>query len=227
MSEKEKKDNQWLKKLFQPPSQDKKKKIPLHYVLLLGCVGLMLMVLANMVISDDENDLSSGPSEPVYSDPPRENDEETEEAFGKTTEDPNSMQDYENRYENQLKEILNQIAGVSNTDVMITFAESEKSIFERNRNQKQQNTKEVDREGGTREVEDFTEDEQVVIVRTGDTEEPILVKTEKPSVSGVLVVARGVENAQVKSYVVEAVSRVLDVPTHRVSVMPKKIEEDE
>ena len=72
----------------------------------------------------------------------------------------------------------------------------------------QQHTEEVDREGGTRQVEDISEDEQVVTIQTGDSEEPLLVKTEKPEVSGVLVVARGVENVQVKSFVVEAVSRV-------------------
>ncbi|KMK76990.1 stage III sporulation protein AG [Alkalihalobacillus pseudalcaliphilus] len=229
MKNKSKSDEQWFKKLFATSNQETKKKIPLHYVLLVGCVGLMMMLLANWVLPEEERSLNETPSEPVYSDPPRENDEsdEVEETFGRSNENLETMQDYEMRYENQLRDILNEITGVSNTTVMITFSETEKKIFEKNRNRKQQHTEEVDREGGTRQVEDISEDEQVVTIQTGDSEEPLLVKTEKPEVSGVLVVARGVENVQVKSFVVEAVSRVLDVPAHRVSVMPKKIEEDE
>ncbi|WP_273717011.1 stage III sporulation protein AG [Alkalihalobacillus pseudalcaliphilus] len=229
LKNKSKSDEQWFKKLFATSNQETKKKIPLHYVLLVGCVGLMMMLLANWVLPEEERSLNETPSEPVYSDPPRENDEsdEVEETFGRSNENLETMQDYEMRYENQLRDILNEITGVSNTTVMITFSETEKKIFEKNRNRKQQHTEEVDREGGTRQVEDISEDEQVVTIQTGDSEEPLLVKTEKPEVSGVLVVARGVENVQVKSFVVEAVSRVLDVPAHRVSVMPKKIEEDE
>lgn len=53
-----------------------------------------------------------------------------------------------------------------------------------------------------------------------------MISKEKPAVAGVLVVAEGVENVQVKAWVVEAVSRVLDVAPHRVSVMPKKMKEE-
>ncbi len=70
-------------------------------------------------------------------------------------------------------------------------------------------------------VEDENEEQQVVLVRQGDQEVPLLVETRKPEVRGVLVVAKGAEQATVQEWVVQAVSRVLDVPTHRISVMPK------
>ena len=53
-------------------------------------------------------------------------------------------------------------------------------------------------------------------------EGPIISETKKPSVRGVLVVAKGAENIQIKKWIIEAVTRSLDVPSHRVSVMPKK-----
>lgn len=65
-----------------------------------------------------------------------------------------------------------------------------------------------------------------MITRNGDQDEPLVISKEKPAVAGVLVVAEGVENVQVKAWVVEAVSRVLDVAPHRVSVMPKKMKEE-
>ncbi|UOQ42559.1 hypothetical protein MUN89_11240 [Halobacillus salinarum] len=60
------------------------------------------------------------------------------------------------------------------------------------------------------------------MVRQGDREVPLLTKTEKPKVSGVFVTAKGVDQLTVKGWVVEAVSRVLDVPSHRISVLPKQ-----
>ena len=54
-----------------------------------------------------------------------------------------------------------------------------------------------------------------------DKETPVVLRTEKPKVRGVLVVAKGVDNIQVKAMVKEAVIRLLDVPAHRVSVSPK------
>jgi stage III sporulation protein AG len=220
MNRDDQKDQQWLQSLFKKPENGKKKRLPLHYILLLGCVGLALMIAGNLLTTqtgDEDQTL------PVFN----EEEEEAEETFGqKTSAEPNSMQDYEMRYENQLKEVLDQVVGLSDVSIMINLAETERNVYEKNTNEKQQNTNETDREGGTRKVEDISRDEQLVITRNGDKEEPILIQKEKPSIRGVLVVAKGVENAQVKSWVVDAVSKVLDVPTHRVSVMPKKTKED-
>ncbi|WP_227938484.1 stage III sporulation protein AG [Alkalihalobacillus deserti] len=221
MNRDEQKDQQWLQNLFKKQDKGKKRRLPLHYVLLLGCVGLALMITGNLLTNpagDEEHSL------PAFNE---EKEEEDEPVFKRgSSVEPNSMQDYEMRYENQLKEQLEQIIGISDVSVMINLADTERNVYERNTNEKQQHTDETDREGGTRKVEDISRDEQLVIIRNGEKEEPILVQTEKPSIRGVLVVAKGVENAQVKSWVVEAVSRSLDVPTHRVSVMPKKTKED-
>ena len=106
--------------------------------------------------------------------------------------------------------------------VVIYVDASEKKEFEKNKVTQKQVTEETDQEGGKREVEDTSVDEQLVIIKNGDKEGPIVVETKKPKVSGVLVVAKGAENIQVKKWIIEAVTRALDVPSHRVSVMPKK-----
>jgi stage III sporulation protein AG len=85
-----------------------------------------------------------------------------------------------------------------------------------------QRTDETDREGGKRNVEDQSIDEKVVIVREGDKEAPIVVRTDKPAVRGVLIVAKGADNIEVKKMIINAVTRMLGVPSHRVSVLPKK-----
>lgn len=222
MNRKEQKDLQWIQTIFKKSDNGKKRKIPLHYLVLLGCVGVALMITGNLLTNpagDNEQSL------PVFSE---EEEEEEDEAVFKqeASAEPNSMEDYEMRYENQLKEVLEQVIGLSDVSVMINLAETERAVYEKNISSKEQRTDETDREGGTRTVDDLSKDEQLVIVRNGDKEVPVLVHKEKPEVRGVLVVAKGVENANSKSMVIEAVSRVLDVPTHRISVMPKKTKED-
>ncbi|WP_209123085.1 stage III sporulation protein AG [Alkalihalobacillus sp. BA299] len=220
MEKGEKGDKQWLKKLFDQKAGSPKKKNTIQYVIMILCVGVGLMILGNFIGEDN----SAPPSEPVFND---DEDEKAEPALGRNSSSgPMTMEDYEIRYENQLREVLEQMIGVSDVSIMINLAETEKSVYERNISTKHQKTDETDREGGTRKVDDLTRDEQVVIIRNGDSEEPLLVKKQKPEIRGVLVVAQGTDNIQVKSRVVEAVSRVLDVPAHRVSVMPKKLKEE-
>lgn len=218
----ENKDKQWLKKLFAKKGDGKKKKATtLHYFAMVLCVGVSLMILGSFFSSSEEERV-----QPVFK---SENNEESADtpAFGQgRSAEPYSMEDYEIRYENQLKEAIDEIIGVSDATVMINLAETENRVYEKNVSTKRQQTDETDREGGTRKVDDATRDEQVVVLRSGDKEEPLLIRKEKPQIRGVLVVAEGVENIQVKSMVVEAVSRVLDVPAHRVSVLPKKSKEE-
>ncbi len=77
-------------------------------------------------------------------------------------------------------------------------------------------------QGGKRKIEDSSQEQQLVIIREGEKEVPIVIETKKPEIRGVLVVASGADNIQVKSWIIEAVTRSLGVPSHRVAVMPKK-----
>ncbi|NUJ69844.1 stage III sporulation protein AG, partial [Pseudoalteromonas sp. 2102] len=71
-------------------------------------------------------------------------------------------------------------------------------------------------------IQDESTDEKIVIVRKGDEETPLVLQTRKPEIRGVLVVAKGADQVQVKKWIVEAVTRTLNVPSHRVAVLPKK-----
>jgi stage III sporulation protein AG len=99
---------------------------------------------------------------------------------------------------------------------------TEKKVLEKNVVVQSQKTEEVDREGGQRTVEDQSKDEQLVIIRDGEKEVPIVIETKKPAIRGVIVIAKGADNIQVKKWILESVTKLLDVPVHRVSVMPKK-----
>lgn len=132
------------------------------------------------------------------------------------------ISDYEHEYETELKSALDDMLGVNDVKVIVNVDATDEKIFEKNINTQNQTTDETDSNGGKRTVQDTSTNNQVVIVGNGDNQGPIVVQTKKPAIRGVLVVAKGADNIEVKMSIVEAVTRVLGVPSYRVAVMPEK-----
>lgn len=214
---------EWLKNLWAEgnkadPSHKKNNKI--YYVLILVLVGAALMIISDLWKAGEERSATTAM---------REMEEETEEAeaFGrKKDSNEGGMKTLENQYENQLKEALEQIVGVHDVTVVVNVEATAKTVLEKNLTLKNQTTVEEDKEGGTRKIEDQSTEDQLVLIKEGEKEVPIVLETRKPEVKGVLVVAGGAENIQIKKWIVEAVTRGLDVPSHKVAVMPKKSKGD-
>ncbi|HEY4551427.1 MAG TPA: stage III sporulation protein AG [Bacillus sp. (in: firmicutes)] len=217
--DKEKESNSWFKKQFFKDDQSNSKKGKYIYLIVVLTVGTMIMLISNLFINNE----SSQNALPTLKNNASIQTDENVETFGKKDSTGNSViGDYERAYEVQLKEALDSIVGVSDVSVVVNVDATEKQVLEKNRKSQTQLTDETDREGGKRKVEDQSTDEQLVIIQNGEKEVPIVVETKKPAIRGVLVVAKGADNIQVKKWIVEAVTRSLDVPSHRVSVLPKK-----
>lgn len=208
-----------FKQLLQPKGNKQQHKKLNHYFYLLIGAGILIMILSNIgsPFQSDGNHLAAIDSGSEAVD---------EEAAANPSSGPSSIVEYEKYYESQLKEILAEVIGVSNVSVKVNIASTEKKIHEKNRSNEKQVTEERDQEGGTRTIESHTIDEQVVITREGDNDKPIVIGSEKPKVTGVIVVAQGAEQMAVKQQIIEAVTRFLHVPSHQVSVLPKKIKEE-
>ncbi|MEK3890778.1 stage III sporulation protein AG [Bacillus sp. FSL K6-3431] len=191
-----------------------------YYLILLLLAGAIFMLMGNFFGKDPLSEPVSGLNQDA-------NDDNTAETMKQQdTGKNNRMKIYEEQYENQLKEALEQIVGVQAVTVVVNVESTESQVFEKNTTLKNQTTSEEDDKGGKRQVEDQSHEEQLVIVREGEKEVPIITETRKPSIKGVLVVAGGAENMQVKKWIIEAVTRSLDVPSHKVAVMPKKTKGD-
>ncbi|WP_243290204.1 stage III sporulation protein AG [Bacillus sp. FJAT-47783] len=198
------------------PGGDKKNSKS-QYVVVLFLIGIAFMIVSNFFSQSQRetmetiNDINGS---------------EGTEVFKQTDENQSTIDIFEQEYENQLKEALETIVGVDDVTVVVNVDSTSEKILEKNTVTQSQSTTESDRNGGTREVGDQSTDEQVVIIRKGDQEAPIVIKVEKPEIRGVLIVAKGVENIQIKKMMTDAVTRVLDVPSHRVAILPKKSKED-
>lgn len=186
-----------------------------RYLIVIALIGLLLLLLGN-VLKPKESEIVQESRED------KEIQEIASEEVSKETSTSLLVSELETSYEKDLEMMLDKIKGVSEAEVMVNLDSTNIKVYEKNLIKGQQTTDESDKNGGIRKVEDQTEETQLVQIRQGDQEVPLLVQTKKPNVRGVFVVAKGVDHATVKMWVVEAIAKVLDVPTHKVSVMPKK-----
>lgn len=209
-----------MKKLFNQLFRNNEgEKLPkkFNYIIILGLIGLLMLILSN--VFSDGTEKSQRNNEVLQESMEQPNEETSGVETNK--EGVAFEEEMETSYEKELEDMLNKIQGVSEAEVMVNLDSTNIHVYEKNLIKGSQTTEESDQHGGDRTVEDQTEESQVVLVRQGDREVPLLVQTKKPEVRGVFVIAKGAENKTVENWIVESVSRVLDVPTHRISVMPK------
>lgn len=189
----------------------RKPKKRFRLLVLMGLVGVKILLLASFFQSnqqDQGNQSSLFQPEKETSSPP-------------VTEANQKMERYEKEYESELAEILSQIVGVDDVSVVVNLDSTEEDIIFMDQRNTEQVTTEMDTKGGNRSIRNETDDRKPAFYQDRDGEKPLIVKKLKPKVRGILVVARGVENLQVKAAVIEAIQRTLDVPVHRISVLPK------
>lgn len=185
-------------------------------MLILALVGLMLLLVGKVFSPSDEE-----PPQQLAQQLESESEETAKPVRSEENATTSNIAELEDSYKKDLESMLNNIKGVSEAEVMVNLESTNIKVYEKNLIYGQQTTDESDKNGGTRKVQDSTEEAQTVLVRQGEGEVPLLIQTKKPEVRGVFVVAKGADHASVKKWIVESTSRVLDVPTHRVSVMPK------
>src|SRR5699024_8093510 len=206
---------QKLKDLFEPSTTDAKKKSnKFSYLLMIGLIGLFILLVSNIFSSPSE--------QRTVTEPPLQNNEhKTIKTSSKEGTREEEKEKLEKNYEEDLEKMIENIQGVTHVEVMVNLDSTNVKVFEKNIIKGTQTTDETDTNGGQRKVKDNTEESEVVLIRQGDQEVPILVQTKKPDVRGVFIVANGVEDATKKMWVIESVAKVLGVPPHRISVMPK------
>jgi stage III sporulation protein AG len=214
-----------IKRLFKNQSNDNKdnngkKKTSYQTLVLLLIVGIGLMLLSHFYGTRSGKGLNQGEAKPVSVNQNVSDFKSTEKKSF------NTMQDYADYYQENLKDILSKVMGVSNVNVWITLSTSEQNVYEKDDKTDQTRTSEEDHNGGTRTTTQTSNDENIVIMDGGNGKGPILVTKRSPIVEGVVVVADGVQSPTVKNWIKDAASSVLNVPSYKVIVIPAKSKED-
>ncbi len=136
------------------------------------------------------------------------------------TEEINLEGDYSKYLEARLASILEKLDGVGEVSVMITLEESIESVPASNTTRTIETTKEVDAQGGTREVN--REDTNVQVITSNSNDSMVVLKEINPAVKGVIVVAEGAEDIKVLEMLYDAVKTVLGISSNKVQVYSSK-----
>ncbi|QUH20693.1 stage III sporulation protein AG [Alkaliphilus sp. B6464] len=118
----------------------------------------------------------------------------------------------------RLKKILERIKGSGEVEVMVTFEMGSEIIPASNTVETKDTTEEKDSNGGIRTVTSQNLTENIVTTNDNTGNKPLVIKEIKPRVKGVIVVAEGADDIEVKMQLYDAVKTVLQVSGDRVQV---------
>ena len=129
----------------------------------------------------------------------------------------NSLDNTEN-LENKLKNILSKIQGVGEVEVCLNYSESSEVVAMYNENSTTSTTEETDDSGGTRKIEETDTQKDVIFGEEDGTKTPVTAKVVKPKIEGAIITAQGVNNAETKNNIIQAVEAVTGLATHKIQV---------
>lgn len=133
-----------------------------------------------------------------------------------------SNQAYGEALEKRLEEVLKQVEGVGQVEVMITFQTSAEKIIEKDEEKNSQSVEEEDSQGGSRITKEVSGKSSTVYDSTsGGTQTPYVAKEINPKAEGVIVIAEGGDRPVVVKNITEAVRALFDVDTHKIKVMKR------
>lgn len=187
----------WLEKIGFKGEKKKQAKL----LLLVLMIGLILIILSSFNTKDENNNetnvenISSGDF---------------------------STFDEEARLEEKLEGVLVNIEGVGNVSVSVTLASGSRTEYAVNASTTVNETEENNSDGSIKNTTQTTSSNDIVF--EGNNESPVVVQKTRAEVQGVLIVAEGGDNSNVCSQIVTAVSALLDIPVHKITVCAAEIE---
>ncbi|MEW9093697.1 MAG: stage III sporulation protein AG [Clostridiaceae bacterium] len=176
-------------------------------------MGVLILLTANLF----KTTASSMKSNLIQND----NNSNKEVSVDEVVQDPDG-EEMEKELKFELKNILQQTDGVGRVEVMIYFSSGEEYVPAVNMNDSTNNTEEIDNEGGRRNTTQKNSGTTVVMTTQGDKTEPLIVKKNKPKVTGVLIVAEGAEDKVTEYRIRKAVTNLFNISDNKVNVYPMK-----
>ena len=148
--------------------------------------------------------------------------EDIKSTLSEEVEINNIKDEYEEAQKEELKSILEDMYGVGEVKVMISFKSGESKILAYNSSKQIVSTEEKDTEGGTRVSNQTDDGSTVVMTNEGGENEPFIVETYKPKIEGIMILAEGASDSRIKYDIQKAVSSLYGLSAERVNVYPMK-----
>jgi stage III sporulation protein AG len=201
----EKKEQDGLSDLFSNRGFLNQNKFKLlRYLIILILMGVFLMLVGNLIGG-----------------PPEEN--VINKSNGSSNNDESTINSsVEEKLERKLEKTLSVIAGAGDVEVNISLEVGPEYVYARNDQQSKKEIGEEDQSGGTRETKQYDNSSEIVVLNQGSDSKAVVKKKIKAKVRGVLVVAEGANNSQVKADLISAVEVGLGVESYKIKVLAKE-----
>ncbi len=132
-----------------------------------------------------------------------------------------SLQSYERWLAQEAERVVSTIEGVGKVTVSVKLeAGFEKETLWSTQLSRQTTVEKG--QGNERQSSQESVSREMVTTRASGEESPFVPRTRLPKVAGVVVVAQGANDPQVKANIYRAVTTLLDVPAHKVEVLPMR-----
>ena len=123
-----------------------------------------------------------------------------------------TTEEYATYLENKLTSVLGHIQGAGKVNVMITLSCGIEYVYTKN-------TEEVTTNSQSSGTSKTTKTEDLVFVSVSGKSTPVILKQNLPKVSGVIIVASGAKNINVRLELQKAVEALLDVQVENIEIL--------
>ncbi|WP_271810342.1 stage III sporulation protein AG [Clostridium beijerinckii] len=204
-------DKDKFKKEFSKILEQKKMKS-----LIAVCIILAFILIAMNVFSSGNNNFSSNKLSSTAAKTNAENVDDTK--INNEADEKN----YEEKQKNDLKNILKKMNGVGDVEVMMSFENGGEKVPAYDKNNQKSTTEENDTEGGKRVTNQDTDTSKTVMTTSDGNNEPFILKTYKPKITGIIILAEGADNSKIKYGIEQAVSKLYNLSLDKVNVYSMK-----
>lgn len=173
----------------------------IHNLIIIGLIGVALILAGSFFFDSSE-----------------EKEPKIQESFSEVSDN----MDYETRVKHELETILGAIEGVGKVEVMITIANESEAEIAYSTTESHNVTQEKDNQGGQRITDQNNIAETAVMVNENGGNTPFVTRENRPEIKGIMVVAEGAKNPDVKYQLDQAVQTALDLPSYKVVIYARK-----
>ena len=146
----------------------------------------------------------------------------TEETAGAESAAKAESGSYEEDLERRIREILKNVDGVGEADVMVVLRSSEEKILRVDKSSTSSVTEESgNSQGSDRVVREVNESESTVL--DGKSQSPVVEKELRPEISGIIISADGGGSAVIRAEISEAMEALLGLPANKIKVMKRAV----
>ena len=182
-------------------------------LLVLSVIGAGAIVLGNVLAPEQPHGGTA-----LAQDTQRESKRETSNASALAQE--------EDRLAEDLTQVLSCVQGVGRVTVKVTLQSTAQTAYATENQLSTTKTNEGLQSGGSRTTEENRQEDKLAMQSMSQgISQPVVIMEERPKAVGVIVVAEGADNLAVREQVANAVQVLLDIPAHKVTVLPMEKED--